>query len=268
VTYLQAAILGVIQGFTEFLPISSSGHLALARAVMELLGMNAADPALSFTIAVHGATLAVILICFRREIGSLAGENRRLVPLLVLGTIPAAAAGLLARGAFAAIAEQPFAIGAALFFNALLLFGGEVFGMERKPLRALGVSDAMLVGVAQAVALTPGVSRSGATIVSGFLCGLRREAAVRFSFLLAIPAIGGAVTLDVIRHVRAAATGAAGLGAGKVVVGCLAAFCTGMIAVPLLIGAAKARKFRFFGFYCLAAAAAAVALGFAAPSGR
>jgi undecaprenyl-diphosphatase len=148
----------------------------------------------------------------------------------------------------------------------------------------LGASDALLVGGAQAVALTPGVSRSGATIVSGFLCGLKREAAVRFSFLLAIPAILGAVGLDVVKQVRAAAAApaapaapaaeaateaaAAGAGAGQVVIGCLAAFCTGMIAVPFLLGAAKARRFRLFGFYCLAAAALAVVLGFLAPSSR
>lgn len=262
-TYLQAAILGVVQGLTEFLPVSSSGHLALVRIAM---GKEACEGGLSFAIALHGATLAVILVSFRREIASLLGENRRLVPLLVLGTVPAGVAGLLARDAFGAIGENAFAVGAALFFNALLLFGGELFGMERKPLGALSASDALLVGVAQAAALTPGVSRSGSTIVAGFLCGLRREAAVRFSFLLAIPAIGGAVTLDAIESSRAGADAAA-LGAGKVAVGCIAAFCTGMIAVPFLIGAAKARKFKLFGLWCLAAAACAIALGFLAPEG-
>jgi len=217
----QAVILAVIQGLAEFIPVSSSGHLIIAR---RLLGWNELSPAheLSFDVALHFGTLLSVLFYFRRtwfqivraalggkvvrfsEAGSsdvnLSAEEqkdeRMLLWFLAVATIPGAIAGkLLEHSAEDYFREHIFLIAGALIIVALLMWLGEKVGSLNKPLTRTSFADSVIVGCAQAFALIPGVSRSGSTITAGLFCNMTREAAVRFSFLLSTPLIAGAALL-------------------------------------------------------------------------
>lgn len=200
----QAAILGVIQGLSEFLPISSSAHLALAHW---LTGWGDPTHDVPFDVALHVGTLVAVLAYFRDDWltlarGSLAGIARRTMTpdlrragILVLATVPAAVVGLLFKDRFEAMHDWPPLMAATLAGVGLLLFT-----LDRRPLgdRAEpGVGRGVMIGVAQAFALVPGVSRSGITIAAGLGLGMSRAAAARFSFLLSVPAILGATALNV-----------------------------------------------------------------------
>jgi undecaprenyl-diphosphatase len=194
---------GLIQGLTEFLPVSSSGHLVILPA---MLGWE--EPPLGLTVLLHMGTLVALLIYFRLEIlGLILGvlgkgpdpaESRRIVRFLIIGTVPAVIAGLALGGFFDKSFERPYESSIELVITALILIATERFG-ERAVSHPLDDRRAGAIGVAQAVAILPGISRSGSTIGAGLLAGLTREEATRFSFLLSIPAIGGAGLLDLAK---------------------------------------------------------------------
>jgi undecaprenyl-diphosphatase len=217
----QAVVLAIVQGLGEFIPISSSGHLIIVR---RLLGWNELSPAheLSFDVALHFGTLLSVLFYFRRtwfqiiraafggkvvrfsESGATdvnltieeQKEERLLLWFMAIATIPGAIAGkLLEHSAEDYFREHIFLIAGALIFVALLMWLGEKVGKLSKPLTGISLVDSIIIGVAQAFALIPGVSRSGATITAGLFQNLTREAAVRFSFLLSTPLIAGAALL-------------------------------------------------------------------------
>jgi len=217
----QAVVLAIIQGLAEFIPVSSSGHLIIVR---RLLGWNELSPAneLTFDVALHFGTLLSVLIYFRRTWiqiirAALGGkvvrfsetggsdqnltleeqrEERMLLWFLAIATIPGAIAGkLLERGAEDYFREHIYLIAGALIVVALLMWWGEKVGKLAKSLTRVSFADAFIIGCAQAAALIPGVSRSGATITAGLFRNLTREAAVRFSFLLSTPIIAGAALL-------------------------------------------------------------------------
>jgi len=217
----QAIVLAIVQGLGEFIPISSSGHLIIVR---RLLGWNELSPAheLSFDVALHFGTLLSVLFYFRRTWfqivrAALGGkvvrfsesgasdanlspdeqkEERTLLWFLALATIPGAIAGkLLEHSAEDYFREHIILIAAALIVVALLMWLGEKIGKLEKPLTRTSFADALIIGIAQAFALVPGVSRSGATITAGLFRNMTREAAVRFSFLLSTPIIAGAALL-------------------------------------------------------------------------
>jgi undecaprenyl-diphosphatase len=219
----QAIVLAIVQGLGEFIPISSSGHLIIIR---RLLGWNELSPAheLSFDVALHFGTLLSVLFYFRRTWFQIfraafggkvvrfseAGlsdvnltpeeqkEERWLLWFMAIATIPGAIAGkLLEHSAEDYFREHIFLIAGALIVVALLMWLGEKVGRLSKPLTGISLIDSIIIGVAQAFALIPGVSRSGATITAGLFCNLRREAAVRFSFLLSTPLIAGAALLKI-----------------------------------------------------------------------
>jgi undecaprenyl-diphosphatase len=196
-------ILGLVQGLTEFLPVSSSGHLVL---VPGMLGWT--EPPLGLTVLLHMGTLVALLIYFRAEIVALilgvlgrgpeAPASRRIVRFLVIGTVPAVIAGLALGGFFENTFQRPYESSIELFCTACILVATEKYG-ERAARHDLDDQRSAAIGVAQAVAILPGISRSGSTIGTGLLCGLPREEATRFSFLLSIPAIGGAGLLDLAK---------------------------------------------------------------------
>jgi undecaprenyl-diphosphatase len=217
----QAVVLAIVQGLAEFIPVSSSGHLIIVR---RLLGWNELSPAneLMFDVALHFGTLLSVLIYFRRtwiqiiraalggkvvRFSEAAGadqnltaeeqrEERMLLWFLAIATIPGAIAGkLLERGTEDYFREHIYLIAGALIVVALLMWWGEKAGQLKKPLTGVSFADAFLIGCAQAAALIPGVSRSGATITAGLFRNLTRDAAVRFSFLLSTPIIAGAALL-------------------------------------------------------------------------
>ncbi len=206
--HFQVIVLALIQGFTEFLPISSSGHLVL---VPQILGWG--DQGLAFDVAVHVGTLLAVLAYFRRElvpivgdtVGTLVGksptESSHLGWAVVIATIPVGLVGLLFKSLIEAHLRGAIVVGLATIIFGLVLGWADIKGKQRRELSSLRWRDALLIGLAQAVALIPGTSRSGITMTAGLMLGFKRDAAVRFSFLMAIPTIalaGGLLVLDVI----------------------------------------------------------------------
>jgi undecaprenyl-diphosphatase len=210
-TALQAVVLAIVQAVTEFLPISSSGHLIL---IPRLLGWP--DQGLSFDVATHAGTLLAVLLYFWRDVtdlivGFLTGKPRSIHvdfaprPLalgIVLGTIPAGVAGLFFEDWIASEARNPLLIAGTAIFYGLLLGFADRRGEKYKDIASLGWPDALLIGIAQALALVPGTSRSGITITAALLLGFTRPAAARFSFLLSIPITAAACALDAINLIQ------------------------------------------------------------------
>ncbi len=194
---VQAIILALVQGLSEFLPISSSGHLVL---VPYFFGWP--DQGLAFDVAVHVGTLFAVIAYFRRELvamirawfGSLAGRgmtpDARLAWYVLVGTIPVGLVGLLAGGAIEEKLRNPLAVATTLAFFGALMWLADRFGRRERDVGSMGWRDAILIGCAQALALMPGTSRSGITMTMARTLGLTREAAARYSFLLAVPGIG------------------------------------------------------------------------------
>jgi undecaprenyl-diphosphatase len=200
VTVIPAALLGILQGITEFLPVSSSAHLILARA---MFGWDPDRFGLPFDVACHAGTLLALVAYFRRDVvemiravpraaitpvGRAAGPVRQ-IWLLAAGTLPVAVIGLLAAGAIERTSRTPGVAAAALAAGALALLLAERLGTQRRPEESLTVSEALALGLAQAAALVPGVSRSGAVMTLALFLGLRRDGAARFTFLLGMPAV-------------------------------------------------------------------------------
>lgn len=251
-------ILGLVQGLTEFLPVSSSAHLVFARV---LLGVD--PPGTVLEGALHLATLLAVLVCFRGEIrrlikGVLRGEREslRYAVFLIVGTIPVAITGLL----FRAQVERAFVAvrmaGALLLVTGTLLFAADRALRWRKG-RAVSLPAALAVGVAQAAALFPGISRSGATISVGIFLGLDAAEAARFSFLLAVPAIAGAGLYSLV-SVPGWATRDEVLG---IALGSVVAFVSGFLAIKFLLALLLRGRLLPFGLYCLSAGMAALLLG-------
>jgi undecaprenyl-diphosphatase len=201
VTFAAAILLGVIQGLTEFLPVSSSAHLILARA---FFGWETPPEfGLAFDVAVHVGTLAAIVLFFRTEIAAMigaiptmlspsSGSSGLLLRLIAIGTIPAVAVGVLFDEYIEAHLRTPAVAAVTLTAGAILMLAAERLRAPQRTEASLTIADAALIGTAQASALVPGVSRSGSTIAVGMLLGMRRDAAARFAFLLGMPAIAGA----------------------------------------------------------------------------
>jgi undecaprenyl-diphosphatase len=259
---LQAALLGIVQGLTEFLPVSSTAHLILARA---FFGYDAEQFGLSFDVACHVGTLIAVLVYFRTEIARMIAaiplifdpardEDARLVWLLVLGTVPAVVAGLAFKNPIEASLRTVPVAATALAVGAILFFVAERVGARVRSERSLTMMEAFWIGCAQAVALIPGVSRSGATIVVALLIGLRRAGAARFIFLLSIPAILGAAASEAPKMIRS------GLGGDLVMlfaIGLVTSAFVGYAAVKYFIRYLANHSLDVFAWYRLALAAAA-----------
>ncbi len=207
----MAVLLGVVQGLTEFLPVSSSAHLILARTVS---GVDAeAAFGVAFDVSCHVGTLLATLWFFRddvlamiralpRALGSVPGFEGRRIRLLAVGTIPVVIVGTLFHHAIEGSMRTPLVAATTLFMGGVAFFAVERLGPRTKGEEALSAVGAFVIGIAQAAALVPGVSRSGATIATGMALGMRREAAARFTFLLSIPAIIGVAAKEALelRH--------------------------------------------------------------------
>ena len=245
---------------TEWLPVSSSGHLVIAQ---DLLGL-AADEHLLFDLMVHLGTVLAVCVYFRRELFSIAKamlpshgddagahELRMLGYMILLGTIPIAVVGLLISGEV----EDVFTVrmvGIALMVNAVVLIAAERLRLgERKSVRTV---DALIIGVFQAAAIVPGISRSGFTISGGLFRGIEKEIAATFAFLLSVPSLLGAFAYGAV------ALDAHDTGIGMMVVGLATAFVVGLVAIDFLLRAIRAGKLWVFGVYCIALGAIALAI--------
>ena len=265
-TNWQALVLGLVQGLTELLPISSSGHLILVPWVSEWTYLEENDRFnQTFDVALHLGTLVAVAAYFWGEIVRLVrafvgsvGRRRiqtpdeRIAWFVLVATIPAGAAGLLGENLIADHLGEPWQIAVLLAAGALLLFWADRFPQERA-MGDLGLRHAVAMGFAQALALAPGVSRSGITITAGRLMGLDRDGAARFSFLLLLPTVLGAVVLKGVGDVL--------LGdlpngwQGPFLVGTLAALGSGLLAIDWLLGYVRRHTYDVFVWYRLAAAA-------------
>ncbi len=237
---LEAIVLGIVQGLTEFLPISSTAHL---RVVPAFLGWS--DPGAAFTAVTQLGTVLAVVIYFRRDLARIARTwlqslrepslrsqlDARLGWYLVIATIPISILGLLFRDQIETGARDLYLIGSALIVLGLVLLLAERVGKHTRDLDQVGRRDGVVVGLAQALALVPGVSRSGATITAGLFLGLKREAAARFSFLLSVPAVvlSGVFQLGVLLE------GGSGGDFLALVVATLFAFVSGYLAIAFLL---------------------------------
>ena len=247
----QAIVLGVIQGLTEFLPISSSGHLAIGNHLLgKVLLEGDAPPA--FDVLVHFASVVAILAVLRHDVWSVLTTRRRLILPLGVGTVPAAILGYCFGDYFGAARNSMIVVGASLMFTGFALALSERLGRRARALESLRLVDALAIGSAQAVALVPGISRSGMTIGGGLLRGMTREACVRFSFLLAIPVILGASVLK--------APEIAEIDALPVIAGALASLAASVVAIKLLLGLVRRRSLAVFAYYCVPVGMAAFVL--------
>ncbi len=258
---IQAALLGIVQGLTEFLPVSSSAHLILARA---FFGFDSDKFGLAFDVACHLGTLIAVVIYFRREIARMVGAlarlfdladtDARLMWLIVVGTLPAIVVGLLFKHQIEDHLRTPSVAAVALALGAVLFFVAERIGAKTREERTLTFAEAFLIGGAQAIALIPGVSRSGATITVALLIGLRRAEAARFIFLLAIPVILGAAASEAPKLLKA------GLGdtASLFLIGIVSSAVVGYAAVKYFIRYLANHSLDVFAWYRLALAATVV----------
>ena len=252
--HLRIVVLGIVQGITEFLPISSDGHLVVAGRIFALTGGPSLDhDDVLETIILHLGTLMAILVVYWREIWRIVACDRRAVGLLIIGTIPAAISVLLLKKFCESWLTDPRLTGAMLLVNGLLLFWIGRRADGRLSYAELTYRQALLIGLCQAAAPLPGISRSGTTIFGGLAVGLKRADAATFSFLLAIPAISGAVVvalLDLFQGQTTASTPAE-LAGGAVV-----SFLVGIVALRQFLywlnaGRLNAIAWRCFGWWCL-----------------
>jgi len=248
VTVTQGIVMGVVQGLTEFLPISSSGHLALARA---LLGAGPAND-VGFEVAVHAGTLLAVLVYYRVRIVNILseswsgrGEGRRWLLWLVVGTVPAGVIGILVKDDIAALFNDIKLVGVAWLFTASLLYISERFSRDRVSAGDMGFRRALAIGIAQAAALVPGVSRSGSTIGVGILTGVRRGSAVDFAFILSLPSVGGAIILTIPDWMD----GSVAFSAAHFI-GALAAMISGYLAIAWMLRIVSGGGLKWFALYC------------------
>lgn len=249
----QAASLGVVQGLTEFLPVSSSGHLVLAGW---LLGMDAESAGLTFAIVAHVGTALAVLTVYVADIldllrRALAGgpsegsrQARRYLLALIVASVPAALAGALFKDTVAACFDRPLPVAVALLVTGFILYSADLRAQATGRHTPIRWPQALLVGLAQAFAIFPGISRSGATIATGLHAGVPRLEAARFSFLLSVPVILGAALLDLAGSPPEPAQ------LGSLLVGGLLAFASGLLAIKLVLAVLSRGRLRGFAYYC------------------
>lgn len=249
--YVYAAVLGLVQGVAEFLPISSDGHLVLAEA---LLRQFAGGPlpewlkGLTMIVALHFGSLLAILIVYIKDVLSLV-RKPRLLCLIVLATIPVGLVGLFLKDQIDAIFDQPIVAGFGLLVTAAFLLTARRFQRGHMELDAMPAWVAVVIGMFQAVAILPGVSRSGSTIASGVVSGLNRPDAARFSFLIAMPAIGGATLLELKDLLTGENTMAVPW--MPVLFGTIISFVVGLFCLRFLIRLLSQDRLHWFAYYCI-----------------
>lgn len=268
----EAAILGLVQGLTEFLPVSSSGHLILFRDVMGWQLLSDTHLQKLFDVVLHAGTFLALVLYFWRDIlqllraflGSLRfgirdSANRRIAWAIALGTIPAIIAGVAGEELIEEKLGTPVLIAIELILFAFVLLWAERVGRKKRGLKDTRLRDGVLIGCAQALALAPGVSRSGITMTAGLARGMKRETAARFSFLLSIPIVGGAALKgvhDLMKDRGALPEGSTAMFA----VGLTTAALSGVLVIGFLLRYVQSRSFTPFVVYRIALGVALLAL--------
>ena len=252
-TYFDAILLGLVQGLTEFLPVSSSGHLAITQSLLP----GFSQPGVLFDVLLHSGTMFAVILYFRAELLRLlaspfkkteqARDDRKIVGLLIIATIPAAIIGLSFKDFFAGLFHNLTAVSVMLLVTGTLLYFTE--NQERGHRKETEMSwwDAVLVGLAQSAAILPGISRSGSTIACLLLRKVESTSAARFSFLMMLPAVGGATILS-LKDLQAVPVHELPMYA----VGTAISFITGWLAIDMLMAVVRKKRLRWFAAYCWA----------------
>ena len=259
---IQAIILGIVQGLTEFLPVSSSAHLVFVPEILKV------QSSLVFDTILHVGSLVAVVIYFWKDIihmltsffsslmdiprrqfreGIKEDKFKKLAWFVIIGTIPAGLAGVLFKDFFEGLFNDVFIVGFFLIITGFLLWGSEMMSRRvdnKTSLKEMSVKNSILIGIAQAFAIAPGISRSGATISAGLFLGIERELAARYSFLLSIPAILGAALVQV-KDISSIDVGTA-----VIIAGFLAAAVTGYIAIKIVLKLIQEKNLLIFAYYC------------------
>lgn len=251
----ESILLGILQGFTEFLPVSSSGHLVLAQHFWDIT-----TPGISFEIIVHLGSLVAVLLYFHKTILELIVSafkifsknksrhdinNLKIIAYLFIATIATAVLGLAFKDKFEALYQMPLVVAIALSVTGVIIFFSDKIPNGELEDNNIGIMKSILIGIGQAIAIIPGISRSGTTIATSLFCKMKREHAARFSFLLSIPAIFGAAVLD-LRNFEAIES----VVMVKYFAGAVAAFVSGFVVIAFLIRLIQNRKLKYFAYYC------------------
>ena len=258
--FLKAVVLGLVQGFTEFLPVSSSGHLALFK---HFLGF---EQELSFEIFVHLGTLIAVLIFFRKDLFDLVksviyfrdssyADGRKMILWLFIATAVTGIVGIVCKDLFESLFYNPLFVACMLTVTGLILFISDKLGTRKTSDTELNTKKSLFIGLGQAIAITPGISRSGTTIVFALLAGLKRKHAAKFSFLLSIPAILGAAILDFRAAERLDNT--------QIIIyliGFITAFISGYFVIKWFMKLIIKAKLRYFSYYCWTISAICIGL--------
>lgn len=251
-----AALLGIVQGLTELFPVSSSAHLVILQSFFP----DFKQPGVAFDVVVHLGTLLAVVVYFYREILNIAKSilpqniknsdfyiSRKLLLLIIIGTIPAAFFGLIFQEKIHVIFESATAAALFLIVTGFLLFFSDKVKNTAREEKDMNIADSLLIGLAQSVALLPGISRSGATITMGIFRGINRSAAARFSFLLSLPAICGAILLEAPYLMQITSADAAAY-----LVGFICAALAGLASLKLFFLIIRQARLKYFAYYCWA----------------
>jgi len=263
----KAIIVGIVQGLAEFLPISSSGHIVLTQYLLGIREVGSThQPDLAFEVILHVGTLVSVLLFFRKNLWRLVQslytkdmvDERKKIMWLAVATVPAVIATLLFQDFFNSIPGKPVVVSGFLFVTGLILFIPRlVKGGQSK----IGLNSAVIMGIGQAFAILPGISRSGSTIAAGLVSGAKAEKAAEFSFLMSIPAIAGGFVLTMKDRMEETGSFYEALKSclsAPYVAGAVAAGIVGLLAIYLVMGAIKQGKLEYFSYYCFAAGVAGV----------
>lgn len=270
-TYLQAVILGLVQGLAEFLPISSSGHLAILE---NFFGIKE-NSMLFFAVMLHFGTLLSVFVVFWKDIVELFKELiltikdligrkglrlderpiRKLGVMIIVSCIPTAIIGFAFGDIFEGIYSKPILIGVMFIITGLLLLAAETWGGGNRNINNLNYRNSIFIGIVQGLAIIPGISRSGSTLFASLLCKLDREFAVKFVFLISIPTILGSFILELPDGLK---EGVSGQMWGPIIVGMLVAFLSGLFAVKVMLKVVANKKLKYFSIYLFVLAAAVI----------
>lgn len=260
--YFEAVILGLLQGLAEFLPISSSGHLALAQ---NIFGVEP-DKVLLFAVLLHLGTLIAVFVVYWKDIWELIVELcltigdlctgkglrleerpvRKLGVMIIVATIPTAVIGLLFNDFFSELYNSMVAVGIGFLITGVLMFLAEKMGSSNRDIRKMNSRNALFIGILQGIAIYPGISRSGSTLVGGLTTGLKREFAVKFAFLISIPSILGSVVLEAPDALKESTDMTL---LGPIAVGMLVAAVSGYVAIKTMIRIVSNQKLSYFSYY-------------------
>jgi len=241
-SFIYPVLLGILQGLTEFLPVSSSGHLVLAQSLIP----GFSQPGVLFDVILHFGTLLAILIFFAKQIFRI---SVRYILLIIVGTIPAVIAGYFLQDSIAKIFSSTTLVGVALIITGLVNL---LTSLSPRRNRKLNFKNSLLIGLAQAFAIIPGISRSGSTIFTAIKSGLSPKKAARYSFLLSVPAVFGANVLEIYKYIKQPSFEAVTRGMwGYYALGFIAALISGVGAIGVVIRLLEKNKFRWFFYYCV-----------------